>query len=466
MNSESDNNTALSRLKRVLQDDTNAVKLSEEDATLIITALNHHQNEDTKHTQTQVLCYSLYAAALNRFLDKSALKRVATDGILSYFMTVTSAVSVDDGDLNGASSCVYDSNLLMMHCVAIIIDSVIDVGIHLILDNESNKTLIHESLAYKNDSFDFTWTNLRDVNSIEVFESATTMMELLLPNFLAHLDSISINSIFSMNKYSSKIDSENIVLFVDHVLDVLCGCYKYGKNDLSSTYMKDRPILASTVASVLREFECMFCPGRLSLSGNSRSFVVTRVDALLETCLLPALSSRNLLDADHNNNTIASKQLDSIPPLVYQICLFVTRVEACKDTHRMSCLASIADTFDKLRNELEGQEGNDRTILYTEQVLQWTESTVLTHIGNTMRQNQDFGKVLIKLIKTGGNVKEQLKTPLRFQGLSRLRCALLLTVASSLPRLKVEALVLLRDLMIEEKTVYFQSVRILLIYSC
>ena len=282
-------------------------------------------------------------------------------------------------------------------------------------------------------------------------------MELLLPNCLAHLDSVSNNRIYSLRDNNTGKHGKHIALFVDHILDTLCGCHQY-KQTSSSSYMKDRPILASTVASLLRELESMFCPGRLSLSSNSRLPSTTRIDTLLRQCLLPALSSRKLVEMNPGTAPNNRVQLDSIPPLVYQICLFVTRIEACRDAHRMLCLAGIADTFDSFRFQFDEHFETDRANIYTEQVLRWTESTVLTHIGNTMRQTQDFGKVLLKLIKTGGNLNER-GSPFRFQRLSRFRCALVLTVASSLPRMKVDALVLLRDLMVEEQTIHLKAVR-------
>jgi len=463
-------------------------KLNDSDATYIIAALSDEtlsasepvsspssssENKQTLHEERRVIViYALYAILTSQFVSDAAVKRVATDGILPYCMSSYES---------GCGGAVEEKTSVLMHCVAVIVDATVVMYGGRNYDMTFEKYLRYNTRTKDGEGGVSYWNDLRkmlhggDGSTLSSHDEAVaSALELLLSNMLAHLDAMLVN------EWESDDNDNSSSLFVDQVLDVICGCSNLScsEDDNQKTYLVHRPSLAATISSVLRELECMFNAGRLSSSRksaaekkNSSSNKHYRIECLLHNCLFPALFSPKLIEHEYfdGTTTIVKYQLDAIPPLVYQLCLFVTKLDACNDTHRIACLAAIADAFDALRTKLEENSelgDNTRRNIFTEKMLRWTESNALSHVGSALRHNQDLGKSLVKLVKNGGIATNAKRSrPYRYLYLTEFRCALVLTAAFTVTRIKAGLLVLLRDLIFEEHAIYWYKVR-MAAYSC
>ena len=126
---------------------------------------------------------------------------------------------------------------------------------------------------------------------------------------------------------------------VDDILDALC-CHN---NQLVSFRFHHSSV--SALISALRELETIL-PYRLSECVNSKP--QKRIEPFLHAAIQCLKSMSNGKTADW----------DSIPPLIYQLCLFTAQIEGCTDTNRAFCLYNIANLLDTI-NHFSDEKGNN-----------------------------------------------------------------------------------------------------------
>eukprot|EP00978_Attheya_sp_CCMP212_P043894 scaffold294367_cov63-Attheya_sp.AAC.1 len=245
-------------------------------------------------------------------------------------------------------------------------------------------------------------------------------IELLLPSYLARLD-------------TSKKDGHDVV---DGILDLLCG------ENL-------RPTAAAAVASSLREFETIV-PDRLSLRYNANKHELERVSGRLDSLLGTLGSSLERLVEMQNS------ELDSIPPLVYQMTLLSCKLRLSTDHHRLFCLRSTASILESL-SERNSALSNGRN----QEEVSWVQSTSLTHIATCLRSDVPLTKALLQLVKgvsivstpstMGRDSTARNDATFRHLRLTPFRLSMALTMASLVPRTRQSTLEVIRDLICEEQ---------------
>ena len=248
------------------------------------------------------------------------------------------------------------------------------------------------------------------------------------------------------------------------VLDALCAAPASG--------YALRPLRAAAVASALGELEAIR-PGALrgegtaGWGGGGRG--LGRADFLVDALL----SSLRAL-------TEGRSDLDSLPPLVYQLCLLPskagTETGAGGVELRVRILAGIADVFDGLQRAalVPGAEAPSSSapsprgrILDTE-ALRWAVGTSLAHVGTGLRGDPDLVKAVLRLVRgeagpsalTAGPAGGQgdhctaaaRLPPFRYLRLTPFRLCLALAAASAMPRARKASLEAIRDLAVEEQT--------------
>lgn len=163
---------------------------------------------------------------------------------------------------------------------------------------------------------------------------------------------------------------------------------------------------------------------------------------LLTSRHLASLSTRVLASL---NLLVQEKEYESIPPLVYQLCALTKLASSKKKgpfAKETEVSYQILYGISEFLSTLVDKESHE------------VICTCLSHIGRTLRSNPSLPKVLLNILK--GKKPELIqgeKQSLRFTRMTPMLLAMGLTMASSIPRMKIVALEAIRDLVLEEEMV-------------
>jgi len=226
----------------------------------------------------------------------------------------------------------------------------------------------------------------------------TIGLEVLLPSYLARIHATEL--IWKQQPKKQKKQCHSL----EELLKVVC-CVDSTKHAIRTT-------AAAALASSLKEFHSIL-PNRLV---HLNSFI----DALLH-CLQAV--SQNEGD------------LESIPPVVYQLCLLVT-----KSGTPDKVLEGIASLFPQLFFSSTNSRKDDALV--------WVLQTCLAHISRIVRIDSLLPKIVLKFLKRPTAATTQ---PFRYQTTTPFTLAMGLTMAHSIPRMRTCALTCIRDFVLEEE---------------
>ena len=303
---------------------------------------------------------------------------------------------------------------------------------------------------------------------------STLGIEILLPSYLARLARCASPPGEDKSRKES-VDPAVPFSGLDGVLDALCSIPSGASP--SSSNLRLRPHSAAAVASSLGELEGI-SPGMLLPSPSSSDGTSKTVGgdappdraASLVTALLQCLSEMA---------SNGSRDLDSLPPLVYQLCLLPSRIRSDisggafgglgGDGHRTRILAGVSDSFDRLMGDAsDGASGWERAASDRRSPLSdavgWAASTALAHIAAALRVDPTLVRAALRLVSDGGGGGANGRAeggraatapppPFRHARLTPFRLSIILTMASGVPRTRGKALEAVRDLVVEEETV-------------
>lgn len=185
----------------------------------------------------------------------------------------------------------------------------------------------------------------------------------------------------------------------------------------------------------------------------------------------------------HSLRTFAKmKEYESIPPIIYQLCGLTKLSFGAKNSNAFSVNAGRGSSgggggLSFLGNSKE-MELSYR-ILYgvadflsslggEEEQVRWTICTSLSHLGRMLRNNPSLPNVLLQIIKgkkahlmhqnqrnggDGDGNGNSVVGAMRYSRMTPMLLALGLTMASSIPRMKISLLEAVRDLVLEEEMV-------------
>ena len=290
---------------------------------------------------------------------------------------------------------------------------------------------------------------------------STLGIEILLPSFLARMHAVEKRR----NKTTRTWESIENLETVDEILDALC-CH----NNQLVSFRFHRSSLSALILA-LRELETIL-PNRLSECVNAKPR--KRIEPFLHAAVQCLKSMSRGKNADW----------DSIPPLIYQLCLFVAQIEGCTDINRAFCLYNIANLLDTINhfsdekgnnyivrnhfsdelmadkmneaedmNEHEKDESvNDRVNSYASS---WTTSLSLSHLSSILRNHSNLCRVILKMLKGDIDTPNVAWTelPFRYLRVTPFQIAMGLTLAHSVPRMSSKALDAIRMLVLEEELI-------------
>lgn len=325
-------------------------------------------------------------------------------------------------------------------------------------------------------------------------EINTVGLDVLLPSYLARLHSTETMESSCLHKKTYYLQQQTLppsdddntdhvamvqdetssIMSVDNILNAMCCCATEAK------YML-RPTAAAAVTSSLKEFESIL-PNRLvqildqkaTVKGDDKPMAPSSINSTSTTDIITNPRKRkkesklSLAKAAYNRissliqtllsclHTLAqTSDWDSIPPLVYQLCLFVTKVPHC-DTVTDDVLIGIADLFNNLHcaHSSSPQKTDASGSNYDQEALSWATRTSLTHLCTILRSDPILPQVLLKLLK-GQSAKLQTAAnlPFRYMCMTPFKMAMGLTMAYSIPRMRTRTLECLRDLVVEEELI-------------
>ena len=176
----------------------------------------------------------------------------------------------------------------------------------------------------------------------------------------------------------------------------------------------------------------------------------------------------------HSLRTLANmKEYESIPPIIYQLC-GLTKI-SFRHTNANSSAKNRTNTNGKARGFGHSKETQASfEILYgiadflsllfrsvaEEEEVRWTICTSLSHLSRVLRNNPALPHVLLQISK-GKQIKRQGQSDngngngcqegLRYKRMTPMILALGMTMASSIPRMKISLLEAVRNLVLEEE---------------
>ena len=194
-------------------------------------------------------------------------------------------------------------------------------------------------------------------------------------------------------------------------------------------------------------------------------------------------------------NIAKSRDYDSIPPLIYQICqlidndldhgTFILKSIISFLEYMLNCstiIPNLDNTISSSENNNEDQDGTksnkkNNNSYKKNQEIQWTIFTSLNHLGNVLRGNPLLPNVLLNILKSKGVKKkssieevdrsslslpsssssssEKMKVPppFRYMKMTPILLAIGLTMATYIPRMRDLTLDTIRDLVYEESLI-------------
>eukprot|EP00557_Chaetoceros_sp_GSL56_P010309 CAMPEP_0176476478 /NCGR_PEP_ID=MMETSP0200_2-20121128/71_1 /TAXON_ID=947934 /ORGANISM="Chaetoceros sp., Strain GSL56" /LENGTH=1561 /DNA_ID=CAMNT_0017872145 /DNA_START=111 /DNA_END=4792 /DNA_ORIENTATION=+ len=161
----------------------------------------------------------------------------------------------------------------------------------------------------------------------------------------------------------------------------------------------------------------------------------------------------------------ALQEYDSIPPLIYQLCaltkLSFGTVSSAMATMSVSSTKELELSYEILYGIAQLLSEFDTG----KEQIRWTIGTSLSHLARIFRNNSSLPNVLLGIIKgnkahlmaksstnhNNDSTGEELVELQRFKRLTPMMLAIGLTAASTIPRIKMDVLEAIRDLVVEEE---------------
>ncbi|KAL3805574.1 hypothetical protein HJC23_005818 [Cyclotella cryptica] len=312
-------------------------------------------------------------------------------------------------------------------------------------------------------------------------------IKILLPTFLHRMDTDEASQILS-----SPIDESPPQDTVDRILDQFCGldphCHVY-------------PHATAGLLLALREFDS-FSGGRLSrrrvwqtrrntpaphVASHGREYVLEYVDRPTDIVRMAIASLEELASG--------AKDMDALPPLVYQLGLLPMKLLQCGSAEakavkvrggenekqrgmrlRRLVLEGIAEALDdgalgRVHSGAGPAKASSGVVVQTstkqtnrEEEWRWSRYTSLSHLGTCLRSDPEMSKAVLSMLSgeilstpsaadssnasSGSN-----PAPFRHQRLTPFKLAMGISMASSVPRMRQAALGCVRDLILEEETI-------------
>ncbi|GFH59925.1 hypothetical protein CTEN210_16401 [Chaetoceros tenuissimus] len=218
--------------------------------------------------------------------------------------------------------------------------------------------------------------------------------------------------------FMSRLDSDFILEFLERI----CGTAAV-QDEASQSEQESKLLNPHVAPALLQEIHDL---------QNMTNLLTSRHLASLSTRVLASL---NLL--------VQEKEFESIPPLLYQLCA-LTKLASSKKKGPFAKETEVSYQI------LYGVAEFLSTLIEGHEVI----CTCLSHIGRTLRSNPSLPKVLLNILK--GKKPELIqgeKQSLRFTRMTPMLLAMGMTMASSIPRMKIVALEAIRDLVLEEEMV-------------